>query len=276
MLSGYVDGSNLHDDADVIAVAGCAANTNVWPSWEADQWKPLLDLCDIEKWHHTDFIAKKRKRRGKKYREIWPEGEWLLARGRLCETFEAIKPICFGTTVKRQDYVELRAKYASLPEDPYYFLLDRCLNQLIQRLFEAPKDTGIAIYCDVDKNPHLVEDLARWHTTFLHQDTRSHYFHPEKATRQVAIVSGWSTQHIPLQAADVVAHELMSFARRHPEMPTIAINYQTGSWILERLKGQFPWIVWCPSKDLLDAEVSGKAFPRGNEPGYNFTGREGF
>lgn len=127
LLSSYIDGSNLHRGGTVIVVAGVVANASVWPQWQ-DKWKELLDFADTYRWHHTDFIAKRRNRKNGSI-ESWRYADWLLARGLLCEAFEIVAPSYFGATLWSSDYDALRLKFPSLPLDPYYFLLDRCMHR---------------------------------------------------------------------------------------------------------------------------------------------------
>jgi hypothetical protein len=239
----------------------------LWPVWE-DKWNALLAFTGLPRWHHTDFVAKRFKKHG--VVSSWPYAEWLVARKMLCEAFEAINPIFFGSTVLRADYVDLRTRYTSLPEDPYYFLLDRCFHRLIQGLFEHPIDEGIAVYCDQDKDETLVRNLASWHTAYLRANQTLSLAHPDSAAREIITSYGSNVRFIPLQAADVAANELMNFARAHPDMPTIAINHGTDSWILERLKARSPWMVMCYSKPILEMELDGRAWVPGQWPGYRF------
>jgi hypothetical protein len=143
LLSSYIDGSNLHRGGTVVVVAGVVANATVWPRWQ-DKWNELLDFADASRWHHTDFIAKRRKRKSGLI-EGWPYADWLWARRLLCEAFEIVAPTYFGATLWSLDYNALRLKLPSLPPDPYYFLLDRCMHRLIRGLFEHPIDDGMSI-----------------------------------------------------------------------------------------------------------------------------------
>src|SRR5260370_20282685 len=52
VIEGYVDGSNLHDGTDIVAVAGCAARKPAWEAWEK-KWDGLLELGDLKRWRHT-------------------------------------------------------------------------------------------------------------------------------------------------------------------------------------------------------------------------------
>lgn len=273
VLGGYIDGSNLHDSADIVAVGGCAAVLDQWPRWE-QKWDELLAVKSVltgkekERWHHTDFIKKVYQRAGEKIWRNWPEAEWLLARNLLCEAFERINSTYIGATVKKSDYQQLRDKYGSLPEDAYYFLLDRCLHRLIQGMFEYPKDEGVIIYCDHDRPEAIGNQLAEWHTEYLRQTHDP--LHPEDKYRTVNTSYGFNVDHKPLQAADVIAHEIMSFTRRNPDMSFIATNADTGSPILERLKRCGLSFVICLSKPMLEAELDGSAWVPGFPSGYRF------
>jgi hypothetical protein len=266
VIQGYVDGSNLHADTDIVAVAGCAARQPAWEAWEK-KWDELLKLGDLERWHHAEFMAKVRKKSGQPIRN-WKEAEWLLARRLLCESFEAAQPHYVGTTVRRKDYEDARTRFPDLPEDPYYFLLDRCMHQLIQSLFGHPKDNGIAVYCDQDRNEALVRQLAQWHTEYLRSNPR--YFYPGDARRPIVPAYGSCIDFKPLQAADVVAHELVRFARAHPGELFVATNVSTGSFILDRLKIAGAMTVTCLSKPILEMELDGRAFVPGHPHGYRF------
>src|SRR5262249_14259448 len=152
-----------------------------WPRWEK-KWKELLAFAGLPRWHHTDFIRRIKRQSRSDPGTPWKDGEWLAARLMLCQAFEEIKPICVAATVQRSDYDHFHAIY-EIPDDPYYFLLDRVLHRFIQGMFQTPKDSGIAVYCDQDRDEDLVKNLAHWHTNYLHQS--DHFGHPEVATRKV-------------------------------------------------------------------------------------------
>ena len=80
--------------------------------------------------------------------------------------------MCFGYGVPSADYAEMAATHGNLPRDAYFFLLDRCLHRLIQGMYEAPRDEGMLVYCDKDKDESLVRGLAEWHTNYERQRPR--------------------------------------------------------------------------------------------------------
>lgn len=257
VLYSYIDGSNLNPDDSILAVAACAANRDVWPTWEA-RWNEILDEFDLAKWHHTEFLSR-RKTRKDKSRAVWSEGEWLWARGQICQAIQEADPIYLGATIWRRDYDELKSKFSSLPDDPYFFLLDRIMHRLIQALFEHPKDDGVAIYCDQDKNEKLVRGLGDWHEAY--NKANPSFWHPDDAKRAVIRSYGSCIEYVPLQAADIVALEILQAARSGGKQP---------SWILDKLqKGKF-WFVTNLSKDLLEMELNGQAWEPGYKPGYRY------
>lgn len=167
MIGGYIDASNTHEGGNLLAVIGCAASTDAWISWE-EKWNELLAFAGLERWHHTDFVNKKKRPTSNRNAVIeWQEDEWHTAQEMLCDTFDFVKPVCFGATIWKKDYEALQKHHLFAPTDPYYYLLDRCFHRLIQALFEHPKDDGVLIYCDKDKDEALVRQLERWHTDFL-------------------------------------------------------------------------------------------------------------
>lgn len=266
VIGSYIDGSNLHESAALICVGGCAARVDDWPRWE-HKWQELLDFADLPRWHHTDFMARVKRKKRSDPVVRWKDAEWLIARRMLCEAFEEVTPTCFAYAVKRSDYDELRALY-EIPEDPYYFLLDRCMWRVVQGMFEHPVDTGIAVYCDQDRDEDLVKALSKWHADYLRGG--GHYWHPELRTRKVITSYGSNVDYVPLQAADVVAHEFMRYGSGSPPAPFVPTNHPTGSWILDRLVPKFPWFTQCFDKKWLEAELSGRLFPKDQPPGFGF------
>jgi hypothetical protein len=188
----------------------------------------------------------------------------------ICDAFEAGHPVCFGATVSAEEYSAAVLRYSFLPTDPYFFLLDRCLHRLINGLFEYPKDEGVAIFCDKDKDKRTVLALSQWHEDYLRDNQNAR---PEERTREISTTYGSNIEYKPLQAADVVAHEAMTFARRNPGMGIIATNVDSGSWIIERLKGKTLFLVEFLSEPFLEIELSGKAFMPGFYPEYHFIRR---
>lgn len=77
----------------------------------------------------------------------------------------------------------------------------------------------------------------------------------------MTITYGSNIDHMPLQAADIVAHEIMRFVNANPTMRGVAVTDQPDAWILDRLRKQkhSNWLVLNYSKDMIEWEMDGRA-----------------
>lgn len=264
LVSG-IDGSNLHADVSVVTVGGCVAPKALWDTWNL-KWDELLAFAGLSRWHHTDFLAKIHHRE-KKIAINWNYAEWLVARRMLCEAFEAIKPFSFAASVRQPDYDDARKRHSALPADPYYYLLDRCMFLVIQSIFENPKDEGVTVYCDRDKNPELVDQLAKWHTEYLRNDSAAR---EEDRARPIVTAIGSSVDFRQIQAADVMALEMTQYARANPRVNGFLDGRPTGSWILDRLRQTCAVQFVCFDGVFLEMELTGQAFASGHWPGLRY------
>jgi hypothetical protein len=275
VLAGYIDGSNLHDSGDAVVVAAWVADTEKWTVWER-HWKALIDYinqktrCRIDRWHHVDFMNKR-----KAFSDI-REAEWFIARRMIGDAFEAAKPHAWAEAVFRKEYEQVRASHQWLPADPYYFLLDHILGRLVHGFFAAPKDEGILIYCDQDKNKALVLNLANWHEQYLRNlqfDLRGDRF------REVMTAYGSDLAYMPIQAADVLAYETMLTVRSRGanEHPVLGahVPLENSSILFRRIREACPGSLMPHIKNILEMEANGRAYVKGSEPGLHFLPPEG-
>lgn len=139
------------------------------------------------------------------------------------------------------------------------------MHRLIQGIFEHPTDEGVLIYCDQDKDEALVMALSNWHRDFIRADKNAMLRGDHE--RKIVTSYGSNINFLPLQAADVVAHEIMRRARAAPSDQHII---RSESWILKRLSKAMPFLVMNFTKQLLEMELDGRAFVPGQWPGYRF------
>ena len=213
MLKGYLDASGTAPDQRVVAVAGWAATEKEWDSWERD-WLPFLDESGLKKgWHHTDFLSHRNDYR------LWNDAKYLWAGGELVRIFRKLKLFGIGAALWREDYVNLwsTGKWM-MPRDPYAYCLDDCLEALIHRLHEAPKDEGIAIYIDQDdpEREGLGRLMAKWHGEYLRRNLEA-----ENSDRDVSVTYGSRRKYIPLQAADVLVNETYRYMFAQTGIPNL-------------------------------------------------------
>lgn len=159
VLNGYFDASGSDPNQDIVAVAGWGATAGEWDRWER-QWVAMLAELGLERWHHTHFLSK----RGE-YRN-WPEAKFPLAERQLIKIFNEIRLVGMGAAVWRADYQEALAsgRWKLMPPESYAFCLNECLEGMIQRFHEAPKDEGVSIYVDMDSPAYkpIGEALTKW------------------------------------------------------------------------------------------------------------------
>lgn len=268
VIGGYIDGSNLHDGADVVIVAAWATDTDTWTKWQA-AWSGLINFinretkCRIQRWHHVEFINK----RGK-FGAI-TDAEWRVARKMLCDVFALATPHGFAEAVFRSDYEAVRSGAMHLPADPYYFLLDQVLQHLIHGLFAHPKDEGVLVYCDRDKNEQLVLSLAKWHEEYLRAKPAEIDIHGDR-NRPVLTAYGSDIDYVPIQAADVLAYETTLLARLRGPDPSLGGMIPANSFIMERLVKSCHVSLTLHTRPLLQMEADGSAYPDGHRPGLAF------
>jgi hypothetical protein len=255
VLRAYLDGSGTDPQQKVVAVAGWAASEREWDWWERE-WLALLAELNIKRWHHTDFLRKKGE-----YAD-WNDAKNLLAHGEVCRIMNEIRPFGIGAAVWRVDYEELwKTGKWNMPRDPYAFCLDHCLEALIHRFHEVPRDEGIAIYVDQDDPEHidLGRRVAAWHEAYLRSNREAR--NPDRAA---STIYGSNLQYIPLQAADILANETYRYMHDKTGIPylgamVIGATDVAARPMLEAIKGRSYLQVTLYSKARLEWELEGTA-----------------
>jgi hypothetical protein len=157
--------------------------------------------------------------------------------------------------------------------DPYAFCLNECMEGLIHRFHEAPKDDGIAVYIDTDTKDSelLVKELSQWHIDYNRRNKNA--INPD---RDVSPAAGLSRHYIPLQAADILANETYGYMCKRTGMPKLGGMFvgqgDTASPIIRALHGGLNErraildVLLYNNRMLeerLEALESGKYFPEG-------------
>jgi Protein of unknown function (DUF3800) len=209
VLKAYLDASGTDRKQKVVTVAGWAASEQEWIKWETE-WNAFLVEVNLSRWHHTHFLNKECEY------ENWEEAKFLFAQGEIVRIFNNIQPFGVGAALWRSDYKEVRvSKNWDVPRSPYAFCLDYCLEKLIHKLHEVPKDEGIAIYVDQDDEyEDLGRQIAKWHELYLRQNKEAR--NPE---RRVSTTYGSSIDYKPLQAADILANETYRYMYAETGIP---------------------------------------------------------
>jgi hypothetical protein len=200
MLQLHLDASGNMADQPVVVVAGWVATSDIWNQFDP-LWKSFLQRHNLERFHATDYWARKRP-----YSRM-SDDEYASIHTEICEILTQFRFMAIGAGVTVAAFNEWRngARNFNHP-DPYFFCLDHVLRQAIMGITEYPKDTGIEIICDVEsKNGPLGREVAVWRTERLRQTTvvSPNIAQPD---RPVSFDYRPSLDCTPLQAADVIAH----------------------------------------------------------------------
>jgi hypothetical protein len=145
MLKAYLDASGKPTDT-VAVIAGFVASEDKWTTFE-EKWTAFLDQFEIQRFHSAGYWS-----RAERPFNRWKEAKWLSAQSAICEAISSVQLLGVGVALE----VELFRKWRMTldqyyPNDAYYFCLDRVLYRLITGIGEAPKDEGVTIYIDRDK-----------------------------------------------------------------------------------------------------------------------------
>jgi hypothetical protein len=203
MLKAYLDGS-YSGSGDVAVVAGVVANEDQWFTFPA-LWQAFLGEHGLKRFHATEYWNRHGQFRSKS------DAELLKMRGDIVAMFKQIRPIAVGAIVYAEAYREWRMTARFQPEDPHYYAMGYCLDFLIARLNTYPKDDGVEITCDQDKQrERLSTEMANWHTDRLRQAESRMPGHPEP-NRSVSFSFGSSFDIPQIQAADVIAHSALQW-----------------------------------------------------------------
>ena len=207
VLSAYLDASGQGTKDPVAVVAGFVTNEDGWATFEK-AWQLFLHEFGLVRFHVAPYWARQRPF------DKWNEAKWLAAQSAICKAIASVKLLGVGVALSVRVFDEWRMTLDQYyPDDPYYFCLDRVLYHLISGLSETPKDEGITIYIDNDKQ---YEDIglrvAKWHMDRLRRDpsVRTEFIAPD---RPVDTHYGSSLDLKPLQLADILSHATFQTSR---------------------------------------------------------------
>ena len=280
MLKAYLDASGTDPTKDVIVVGGWVATGDRWAEFEP-QWHTFLVDCfgpDGGRWHHTDFHSHR-----KNY-EAWDNQKRERARTELCRIIGALKPIGIGASLRKSDYNELwqTGRWKSTDRwstggDPYALCMDECLEVLVHRIHQHPRDDGVQIIVDTDEKKGLSRRISDWHKKYLSSND-----HARDPGRKIDFDHGSDRDHLPLQAADVLVNETNRYMRnRYQDAETakmlvpflgatpIGTTDEHARHIIERLKPNCMFMVSLYNKGALEIILDGKASGTIRPDGFN-------
>jgi hypothetical protein len=280
MLKAYLDASGTDPNQPIIVVGGWVASEDRWAEFKP-QWDAFLVDCfgpNGGRWHHTDFYS------GHGLYESWDHQKRDRARRDLCRIIGALKPIGIGAALRKSDYNELwqtgrwqsSARW-STGGDPYALCMDECLEVLIHRLHQHPRDEGVQIIVDRDEKKGLTRRISAWHKKYLRSNEQA-----RDPGRSVDFDHGSDRDHLPLQASDVLVNETYRYMRaKYEDAETaetlvpflgatpVGTTDKHARRIIEALKPNCMFIVPLYNKGKLEIILEGKASGEIRPDGFN-------
>jgi hypothetical protein len=280
MLKAYLDASGTDPTQDIIVVGGWVASEDRWAEF-VPQWHTFLVDCfgpNGGRWHHTDFHS----RHG--LYQTWDNRKWDCARTGLCRIIATLKPIGIGAALRKSDYNELwqtgrwlSSDRWSTGGDPYGLCMDQCLEVLVHRMEQHPRDEGVQIIVDRDEKKGLSRRISDWHKNYLSSNE-----HARNPGRRIEFDHGSDQDHLPLQAADVLVNETYRYMRnkyRNAETAKTLVPFlgatpigtsdEHARHIIEALKPNCMFMISLYNKGALEIILDGKGSGAIRPDGFN-------
>ena len=196
VLRAYFDDSGTHAGSKVLVLAGFMGSPDEWSKFE-DEWADILKKEGIKSFHARDFHG------GYGQCKDWPLTRRELVRGDLRRVLAARNIIGIGATVRVDDWESsaspaIKDRYIS----PLYLAFEHCIQQTLHWA-----------QCATDQQTGEIEKVSFFFDSFNREVARC--FDIGKAYEHGWIRSDWfegiafgqTDRMLPLQAADMLAHE---------------------------------------------------------------------
>jgi hypothetical protein len=205
---GYFDASGHHDNLDgqgrpspAVTVAGYLATPLQWKQFDKD-WKKRLDEAGLPYFHMTDFVSQQKLF---KNRNDWPKEKRDRLITDLIQIISNNVIYGVGMAIVRADYnkvIEALPIVRKFFGSPYTFCSIRCFETGVDWARAAKYDETIK-YIFESGDEHQHEVLAA-HTSICKDDKRREFY--RFGVGSLTFEDGARVR--PLQAADILAHEL--------------------------------------------------------------------
>jgi hypothetical protein len=196
MLRGYFDDSFGHDGADVFTVAGYLADRQVWGDFEA-QWLAILREAGCRRFHMSEFENRQGEFRN------WNNDKRITVFRQLADALDSGFIWGVGITTIREDFDRV-VRPVLLPgrqdayREPYLWSLQGCMTT-IAGLVEPHLDRAEGVELVFDRRSKVAGKAINFYHAIVNDLGWSHIFK--------GITFGSSYDHVPLQAADILAYE---------------------------------------------------------------------
>ncbi len=209
MFHAYLDELGIHTNSGATAVIAAVGMPATWERFDSE-WTAFVQDVGVNAWHHRDFCNRR-----KGYGSL-TDPQWIGVRDKLCQLLIDAQFFIAGAAIGRQTYNEARAKGKwRLPDDPYKFCLERCLQQVTKKVYQSYRDDGVRICYDAAKqHGRIARELLRWHKETFEPNYLSQY---RNRTLEIEFGDGGvkSARAVP----DIIAFEACEYIRADTGIP---------------------------------------------------------
>jgi len=190
MIAAYFDESGIHDGSVAVAFSGYSSSPDIWQKFSIE-WMKRLDDFGLKFFHMHEFVA-----RVEPFDKLGEAERVQLMRSLIaCIIDHDIA----GTTIalKRDDFSVVMPGISGRASDPYYMLMMRAMVDVL--LYASLRKERVLF--TFHRRQKVVELAGLLHDAILD-------VHPWLASViSDQTVFGSTREHIPLQAADLLAYE---------------------------------------------------------------------
>lgn len=201
-IIAYLDDSGTHDQSRGIIIGGCVALARDWDLF-IPEWQQKLREFQVSCHHNVDFSHLTGEY------ENWTEKKRIKYIRSLIDILGEVTWFVIGGALYRKDYEEIVPdQFKEDIGNPYYFPFQMCIEGLISALTpEVAEDAKVDLI--IDRQKGLSGKASK---SFKILKTLR-----DENDRLGSIVYGDKKDHIPLQAADLIANEIyQDFGRTQP------------------------------------------------------------
>ena len=180
-----------------------------WAKFDS-RWTEFVQGVGVNVWHHRDFCNRR-----KGYGAL-TDSQWIEARDKLCQLLIDAQFFIAGAAIGRQTFNKARVEGKwRLPDDPYKFCLERCLQQVTKKVYQSYRDDGVRVYYDAARqHGRIARELMRWHKETFEPNHLSQY---RNRTLEIEFGDGGvkSARAVP----DIIAFEACEYIRADTGIP---------------------------------------------------------
>ncbi len=211
ILEAYLDESGTDQGSNVVSVGALLATQDEWEAFSR-VWRMALAEWGIREFKMADFVNGAREFKG------WSKLDKRKRFSRVVEMIKTHDATAFGVILPTKPYFSL-AKEGSprTLKDAYQVAAFVCLTKVVSYLAQQPREVEIAYLLDGGAPGHGELDSVL-HRIQLDPHERAVY-------RMASYTFASSEKFCPIQAADVLAHELNEhWERSHAHAPVMALE----------------------------------------------------